>query len=151
MSGCGDGWAFRLSYENRGGANHFHGRWCAPAHELLLANARTSATRQGRGKPSPYYTRVGRLARPSIALCTGTIAYCSHLPAKSFMVARRPSSLFALRDVLISHHPHDGRPLSLSAAHHSSHPKNLRRPPKIETSIQTQGIPSSILMLVYLK
>src|SRR5712692_2546280 len=31
----------------------------------LLANERTSATRQGRGKPSPYYTRVGRLARPS--------------------------------------------------------------------------------------
>jgi hypothetical protein len=34
----------------------------------------------------------------------------------------------------------------------SSHPKNLRSPPqKIETSIQTQGIPSSILILVYLK
>ncbi len=31
----------------------------------LLANERTSATRQGRGKPSPYYTRAGRLARPS--------------------------------------------------------------------------------------
>ncbi len=22
------------SYENRGGANHLHGLWCAPAHEL---------------------------------------------------------------------------------------------------------------------
>src|SRR5260370_33622782 len=33
--------------------------------QALPANERTSATRQGRGKPSPYYTRVGRLARLS--------------------------------------------------------------------------------------
>ncbi len=26
------------SPENRGRVKHFHGRWCAPAHELLLAN-----------------------------------------------------------------------------------------------------------------
>src|SRR5216683_870389 len=55
-------------------------------HKSLLANERTSATRQGRGKPSPYYTRVGRLARPSIvgAIPCGRSVYGHHRVVLAF-------------------------------------------------------------------
>src|SRR5713101_8919140 len=60
-------WSYEdAAWERAGGAR----RGGRPSR-TLLANERTSATRQGRGKPSPYYTRVGRLARPSRATRQG--------------------------------------------------------------------------------
>src|SRR5437764_10498921 len=40
---CAGSHPLGYSPENRVGANHFHGLWCAPAHELLLANSHEKA------------------------------------------------------------------------------------------------------------
>ncbi|MGZ3618073.1 MAG: hypothetical protein ACXWOL_15190, partial [Ktedonobacteraceae bacterium] len=50
----------------------FHGRWCAPAHELLLANARNTGNPRARApdpaprtpaRGCPYYTRMSLSSR----------------------------------------------------------------------------------------